>query len=98
MVKVTDDPANPIHSPRAMRRLVRTVAQWFTTVLCRCAAVSYSRHPAQATTEYALILLVAAVVAILVIGWATTGGGGGRIGGLFDSVLDMILRRADTAP
>ena len=29
---------------------------------------------------------------------ATTGGGGGRIGGLFDSVLDMILRRADSAP
>lgn len=56
------------------------------------------REPGQATTEYALILLVAAVVAILVIGWATTGGGGGRIGGLFDSVLDMILRRAESAP
>ena len=64
----------------------------------RLVAVSRMRRPAQATTEYALILLVAAVVAILVIGWATTGGGGGRIGGLFDSVLDMILRRADSAP
>lgn len=56
------------------------------------------RLPGQATTEYALILLVAAVIAILVIGWATTGGGGGRIGGLFDSMLDMILRRAESAP
>ena len=54
-------------------------------------------RPGQATTEYALILLVAAVIAILVIGWATTGGGGGRIGGLFDGVLDMILRRAESS-
>ena len=63
-----------------------------------CDAESRIRvAPGQATTEYALILLVAAVIAILVIGWATAGGGGGRIGGLFDGVLDMILRRAESS-
>ena len=61
------------------------------TSLCR------SRHRGQATTEYALILLVAAVIALGVIAWATSGAGGGRLGQLFDSVLDMILQRADGA-
>lgn len=51
----------------------------------------------QATTEYALILLVAAVVALGVVAWATSGDGGGRLGGLFDSILDMVLQRADDA-
>lgn len=49
----------------------------------------------QATTEYALILLVAAVIALGVIAWATSGDGGGRLGELFDSVLDMVLQRAN---
>lgn len=56
-----------------------------------------ARRPGQATTEYALILLVAAVVALGVVAWATSGDGGGRLGGLFDSVLDMVLKRADDA-
>lgn len=51
----------------------------------------------QATTEYALILLVAAVVALGVVAWATSGDGGGRLGSLFDSILDMVLQRADEA-
>ena len=57
------------------------------------------RHPSrgQATTEYALILLVAAVIAMLVIAWATAGGGAGKIGGLFDSVFDSVLGRANSA-
>lgn len=49
----------------------------------------------QATTEYALILLVASVIATLVIAWATLGGGSGRIGELFDTIFDGILRRAE---
>jgi len=49
----------------------------------------------QATTEYALILLVAAIIATLVITWATVGGGSGRIGELFDTILDGIVRRAE---
>lgn len=56
-----------------------------------------TRQPGQATTEYALILLVAAVIALGVIAWATSGDGGGRLGELFDSVLDMVLQRADDA-
>lgn len=56
-----------------------------------------TRRPGQATTEYALILLVAAVIALGVVAWATSGDGGGRLGGLFDSVLDMVLKRADDA-
>lgn len=55
------------------------------------------RAPGQATTEYALVLLVAAIIAILVIAWATSGGAGGRIGGLFDSILDIIRRRAESS-
>ncbi|MEY2966902.1 MAG: Flp family type IVb pilin [Ilumatobacteraceae bacterium] len=58
---------------------------------------SRPRQPGQATTEYALILLVAAVIALGVIAWATSGDGGGRLGELFDSVLDMVLQRADEA-
>ena len=56
----------------------------------------HNHSPGQATTEYALVLLVAAVIALLVIAWATTGDGGGKIGGLFDSMFDMILQRADS--
>lgn len=48
----------------------------------------------QATTEYALILLVAAVIGLAVIAWATTGGGAGKIGGLFDSMIDLIVQQA----
>lgn len=55
-----------------------------------------NHRPGQATTEYALVLLVAAVIALLVIAWATTGDGGGKIGGLFDSMFDMILQRAES--
>ena len=51
----------------------------------------------QATTEYALILLVAAVIGLAVIAWATTGGGSGKIGGLFDSMLDLIVEQATSA-
>lgn len=61
----------------------------------RFHGLRHSRHRGQATTEYALILLVAAVITLGVIGWATSGDGGGRLGQLFDSVLDMILQRAD---
>lgn len=56
-----------------------------------------ARRRGQATTEYALILLVAAVVALGVVAWASSGEGGGRLGELFDSVLDMVLKRADDA-
>ena len=51
----------------------------------------------QATTEYALILLVAAVIGLAVIAWATTGGGAGKIGGLFDSMIDVIVEQATSA-
>ena len=63
--------------------------------------ISNNNHPAerdrgQATTEYALILLVAAVIGLAVIAWATTGGGAGKIGGLFDSMIDLIVERASS--
>jgi hypothetical protein len=63
--------------------------------------ISNNNHPAeryrgQATTEYALILLVAAVIGLAVIAWATTGGGAGKIGGLFDSMIDLIIERASS--
>ncbi len=63
----------------------------------RISSLGRLRHRGQATTEYALILLVAAVIALGVIAWATSGEGGGRLGQLFDSVVDMILQRADGA-
>ncbi len=61
--------------------------------------ISNTNYPAerdrgQATTEYALILLVAAVIGLAVIAWASTGGGAGKIGGLFDSMIDLIVERA----
>jgi hypothetical protein len=46
----------------------------------------------QATTEYALIMLGAALVALMVVTWATAGGGAGKIGQLFESVLDAVVR------
>jgi hypothetical protein len=46
----------------------------------------------QATTEYALIMLGAALVALMVVTWATAGGGAGKIGQLFESVLDSVIR------
>ena len=54
------------------------------------------RYRGQATTEYALILLVAAVIGLAVIAWATTGGGAGKIGGLFDSMINLIVDRASS--
>jgi len=30
------------------------------------------------------------------IAWATTGGGAGKIGGLFDSMIDLIVERASS--
>ena len=53
--------------------------------------------PGQATTEYALILLVAAVIGLAVIAWATTGGGAGKIGGLFDTMINLIVEQATSA-
>ena len=58
--------------------------------------VPAERYRGQATTEYALILLVAAVIGLAVIAWATTGGGAGKIGGLFDSMINLIVDRASS--
>ncbi|MEY4164597.1 MAG: hypothetical protein RLZ84_1382 [Actinomycetota bacterium] len=63
--------------------------------IASCSDMRYQRG--QATTEYALILLVAAVIGLAVIAWATTGGGSGKIGGLFDSMIDLIVEQATSA-